>query len=124
MSSYTKKFIGIISAFLILIIISGMAWTKIFRPELVDENLAFQSELVVNNQIDVEVQHLDSYNNGKAGIYYYIFTDKGRLLVNNEGFSFDHDLYKEFESKKGMVCTVKVNDHWFNGWEVVSIINC
>ncbi len=124
MNSDTKTFIGSISVLLVLIFLIGSAWTHAFRPELIDDYLIFQSEQVTNNQVDVKIQSFDSYNNGKSGISYYIFTDKGRLLVNNEGFSFDHDLYKDFESKKGMVCTVKVSENWFYGWEVVSIINC
>lgn len=115
----------IISFILVIILISvTVAIVKHTRPELYDENNDFQSSYIIDNTVEVTLEKFDRYNNGKSGNSYYVFTDKGKLLINPDGFTFDKTLYKELKKFKNQTCTLKVEEGILVDWETTGLISC
>lgn len=115
----------IISTILVVILISGIVTiVKHLRPELYDEINDFKSSYIIDNTVEVTLKKFDRYNNGKSGNSYYVFTDKGKLLINPDGFTFDKTLYKELKKFKNQTCTLKVEEGIFVDWQTTGLISC
>lgn len=112
------------NAFIILFVIFVLILYYVSRPELFDDSQIFQSQHVVNGQVNITILNAKSYSQGKTGYNYYIFTDKGRLLVDSRESFFDRDLYNKAKDNINKTCSATVNDKTFSkDWEI-SHLNC
>jgi hypothetical protein len=106
---------------LVLCFIASFMFTRNSRPELYDDSLKFQNQFVINDTVKIKILDSKSYNNGKTGVDYYIFTDKGRLLINNKDSFFNSDLQEKAFLNINKVCTAKVKESIIiSDWQVTS----
>ena len=109
---------GLYTSFFLVIFSIATVYTHKQRPELTSESLIFKSELVNEGHVDIQVLDLKTYHEGRHGVRYFAFTDKGRLQVVNDLFSLNYTLYKEIENIKGQICTAKVSQSITNQWQI------
>ena len=107
--------------FWVITIIGGVLLSQwYFNPELFKESNQFQSETVVNGSVDIKLLEAKSYkDSNESSYYYYLFTDKGRLLINNDN-GFDHALFSYVENNLLKTCKATVSKSLVD-WEVNSI---
>lgn len=102
------------------------AWLKInyTQTEIYDDNLNFKAEFIKDNHVDFTIDSVKKYREGKSTIY-YVFTDIGRLRIDNEDSIFDSALYYDIKDEQmNKQCTGKVYKlKYQKDWRLQSI-NC
>lgn len=106
--------------FIAIATIAGLIlFNLVVRPELHDDSLLFQSQYVENGQVEITIKNSERYNNGKNGKSYYIFTDKGRLLIDDKKHFFNSTMHKKALANIGKTCTATVDSKIFSrNWEI------
>ena len=109
-----------------IIVIIILVVVSCFRQELYDDAKIYPDNAVTENITVSKIVSVNKYNNGRSLYSYYVFTDKGRLLIDKEGlFSWNSDLYAEFEQKINATCTMQVyKSSWHTDYRVEKIITC
>lgn len=112
---------------LIIIFILGaglIIFNLLARPELYDDSLLFQSQYVKSGQVEIIIKNSKKYNNGKSGSSYYLFTDKGRLLIDDKENFFNSTMHKKALTNIGKTCSATVDSKVFSSdWEIHHL-NC
>lgn len=112
-----KNFISTI-IIAIFFIIFGI-YSYLSQPELYDNNQIFQHQHAVNNNVDITILGTNSYYKGKSGYSYYIFTDKGRLLVDSKESLLNSSLFDKAKNNINNTCSAVVDSKIFSSdWEI------
>ena len=113
-----------ITAFVILLVVVVFALNYYTRAELWDDSQLFQNQHVVNGKVDITILDAESYSYGKSGFRYYIFTDKGRLLVDSKESFLDRTLYNKAKDNLNKTCSAIVDSKIISSnWEI-HYLNC
>lgn len=112
----SKIYTVLIVAFLFSILFAINYYT---RTKLYDDNLIFQHQHVVNGQVNITILNAESYSQGKSGYFYYIFTDKGRLLVDSKESFFNSSLFHKAQNNINNTCSAIVDSKIISSdWEI------
>lgn len=119
-----KSFNFKITAFAVFLFAVIFALNYYTRAELWDDSQLFQHQHVVNGKVDITILDAESYSHGKSGFRYYIFTDKGRLLVDSKESFLDRTLYNKAKDNINKTCSAIVDSKTLSSnWEI-HYLNC
>lgn len=114
-----KSFNFKITAFAVFLFAVIFTLNYYTRAELWDDSQLFQHQHVVNGKVDITILDAESYSHGKSGFRYYIFTDKGRLLIDDKKNFFNSTMHKKALANIGKTCTATVDSKIFSrNWEI------
>lgn len=94
------------------------------KTELYNDKLIFQSEHVINDKVDITILNAKSYLNLRQNSYYYIFTDKGRLIVDNKQSPLNSTLFTKIKDNINNTCSASVSSQLLSSDWAINDIYC